>query len=105
MAGPSVGRLPPAAGRDPRQPKLVEAQIGATADAGSIPAASTFWLNRADSTVSFGRNDFVLPLLLEPARIGVHRGLEVGLVAMAVDAERRVEVGVAESLRRGVDPC
>jgi hypothetical protein len=42
-------------------------------------------------------------LLFEPARVGVHRGLEVGLVAMAVAAEGRVEVGVAESLRRGVD--
>jgi hypothetical protein len=40
MAGPPDGRLPPAVGRDPRQPKLVEAQIGAGADAGSIPAAS-----------------------------------------------------------------
>jgi hypothetical protein len=52
----------------------------------------TFWLNRADSAVSFGGNDFVLPLLFPPARVGVHRGLEVGLIAMAVDAERGVEI-------------
>jgi hypothetical protein len=42
MAGPPVGRLPPAVGRERRQPKLVDALTGATADAGSIPAASTF---------------------------------------------------------------
>jgi hypothetical protein len=76
---------------------LVDAHTGASADAGSIPAASIFWLNRAASAVSFGGNDFVLPLLFQPARVGVHRGLEVGLVAMAVDAERRVEVGVAST--------
>src|SRR6266550_9354202 len=43
----------------------------------------TFRLDRADSAVSFGGNDFVLPLLFEPARVGVHRGLEVGLIAIA----------------------
>src|SRR3954447_6936028 len=86
-----------------RRPMLVDAHSGASADAGSIPAASTFRLNRADSSVSFGGNDFVLPLLLQPARVGVHCGLEVGLVAMAIDAKRRIQVGVAESLRRAVD--
>jgi hypothetical protein len=98
MAGPPVGRLPPAVGRDPRQPKLVEAQIGATADAGSIPAASILRLNRADSRVSFGRNDFFLPLLFEPTRVGVHGRLEVGLVAVPVDPEGRIQVGVTERL-------
>ena len=46
-------------------------------------------------------NDFVLSLLLEPGRIGVHRGLEICLVAVAVATKRGIEVGVAESLRCG----
>src|SRR4029077_12072919 len=48
-----------------------------------------------------GGNDFVLSLLLEPGRIGVHRGLEIGLVAVAVATKRGIEVGGAESLRCG----
>jgi hypothetical protein len=53
--------------------------------------------------VSFGRNDFVLPLLFQPTRVGLHRDLEIGLVPVAVDPERRVEVGVTERLGRCVD--
>jgi hypothetical protein len=34
----------------------VEAQTGATADAGSIPAASTFWLNRGVLLAGFGHH-------------------------------------------------
>ena len=41
MASPSVGRLPPAGGRNARRPTLVEAFPGRHTDAGSIPAAST----------------------------------------------------------------
>jgi hypothetical protein len=40
MASPSVGRLPPAGGRNARRPTLVEAFPGRHTDAGSIPAAS-----------------------------------------------------------------
>jgi len=46
----------------------------------------------------------VLPLRFQPTRVGLHRYLEVGLVLVAVDAERCVQVGVTERLRRGVDP-
>src|SRR5687767_3327313 len=42
MASPAVGWFPPAGGRNSREPKLVDVQLGATADAGSIPAASIF---------------------------------------------------------------
>jgi len=44
-------------------------------------------------------------MLFEPTLVGVDRGLEVGLVAVAADAERRVEVSVAKRLRSGVDAC
>jgi len=63
-----------------------------TENAGPIPAASTFRLNQADSGVSFGRNDSLLLLLFEPTRVPVHGSLELGLVAVAVDSERRVQV-------------
>jgi hypothetical protein len=42
-------------------------------------------------------------LLLQPTRVGLHRDLEIALSAVAVDAEGRVEVGVAERLRGGVN--
>ena len=46
MAGPAVGRLLSGRpGETKERAKLVEALPGAIADAGSIPAASTFWLN------------------------------------------------------------
>jgi hypothetical protein len=90
MAGPAVGRLHSGRpGEIKEQPKLVDALSGASADAGSIPAASTFWLNRADLAVSFGRNDFVLPLLFQPTGVRLHRSLEVGLVAMVLSRASR----------------
>jgi hypothetical protein len=43
-------------------------------------------------------------LLLHPTRVGLHCDLEVRLVAVAVDPERRVQVGVTEGSRCCVDP-
>ncbi len=86
MAGPAVGRLPSGRpGETKGRAKLVEALPGAIADAGSIPAASTFWLNRAVSVVIFGRNDFLLPLLFQATSVRLHRPFEIGLVAVAID--------------------
>src|SRR3954454_21723100 len=67
---------------------LVDAIFGAIADAGSIPAVSTFSLRQAISALPFGRN--ALPF--EPCGVGVHRALEVAVVAVAIDPERRIEI-------------
>lgn len=64
-----IGRVSGAARDDGCNVAVVISALPPEMLRGSIPAASTFRLNGADSAVSFGRNDFVLPLLLEPARV------------------------------------
>src|SRR5215218_11453153 len=58
--GGLVRNQPPAETKS--EPKLVEVPCGASADAGSIPAASTFRLNRADLTVKLRGERFGSPV-------------------------------------------
>src|SRR5215216_4301200 len=86
---------------------LVDALTGASADAGSIPAASIIPAICGNFTRAPGEH---LPLgafagLLDALRLGerVHRALEVGLVVVSVDSRRRRRVGVAEQVLDDAD--
>ena len=73
MASPAVGRLRTGRpGETKAQPKLVDALAGASADAGSIPAASTFRRQR-DCRDRYGdslaTNASKLPALVWPESV------------------------------------
>ena len=80
----------------------MEALTGATADAGSIPAASTFALFMRVFGIVSG-NDSEVRILPAPASERLHVALEVAQVAMPVNAERGGEVRVAQRVRCRVD--
>jgi hypothetical protein len=89
----------PAAGRDEARTTLVDVLLGATADAGSIPAASTF-----GSTVRVSRRsplgndcDFVILDSLE------QRFRKLLDVPVGVDVARRRDRLVAEELLDGLE--
>src|SRR5829696_3103275 len=86
---------------------LVDALTGASADAGSIPAASIIPAICGNFTREPGEHlplgAFVGPLVPLRLRERLHRALEVGLVVVPVDSRRRRRVGVTEQVLDDAD--
>src|SRR5262245_59475449 len=96
MAGPSVGPVAHRpAGEIKGQPKLVDARLGASADAGSIPAASIDPLFKPFSSRCQGNDLPALPRRGE--RVERRRELVVGPVSVV--AHRCRQIRVSERLR------
>ena len=70
---------------------LVDATFCAIADAGSIPAVSTFlrWISQIRGSLWGEHLEWQLSqaLLAQPADVSVHGVLEVGVIAVAIDAQ------------------
>jgi hypothetical protein len=89
MAGPAVGRLHSGRpGEIKGQPKLVDVLSGASADAGSIPAASIIIPANRDISVA------TIPTG-QVSSLSARRRLEVRGVQVRGDVRSRADVGVA----------
>jgi hypothetical protein len=98
MAGPSLVVREPAGGRDQARTTLVDALFGATADAGSIPAASIFRSTMRVPCDSVGNDCKSVILHRLEQRVG-----ELLYVPIGVDVPRRLDRLVAEELLDGLE--